>query len=294
MDIEIREFITYLHNRKRTSHNTEVSYQRDLKKMAVYFADRGIYDIRDVGELELEGYLSYMERGQFASSTISRNVASIRALFQYLYQENRIERDPSLELKPPKVEKRMPEILTVDEVDRLLKQPDLNTPKGIRDSAMLELLYATGIRVSELIALNLQDVNTEMGFIRCRSSKKERMIPIGKICISALRDYIADARNLLVRSEEEEALFVNMNGGRLSRQGFWKLIKQYAQQANITKDITPHTLRHSFAAHLLENGADLQSIQSMLGHADISSTQVYAQLMNNKLKNVYAKAHPRA
>ena len=167
MDIEIREFITYLHNRKRTSHNTEVSYQRDLKKMAVYFADRGIYDIRDVGELELEGYLSYMERGQFASSTISRNVASIRALFQYLYQENRIERDPSLELKPPKVEKRMPEILTVDEVDRLLKQPDLNTPKGIRDSAMLELLYATGMRVSELLRLNLEDLNLRFGYVVC-------------------------------------------------------------------------------------------------------------------------------
>ena len=174
MDIEIREFITYLHNRKRTSHNTEVSYQRDLKKMAVYFADRGIYDIRDVGELELEGYLSYMERGQFASSTISRNVASIRALFQYLYQENRIERDPSLELKPPKVEKRMPEILTVDEVDRLLKQPDLNTPKGIRDSAMLELLYATGMRVSELLRLNLEDLNLRLGYVVCYDEDRRK------------------------------------------------------------------------------------------------------------------------
>ena len=202
MDIEIREFITYLHNRKRTSHNTEVSYQRDLKKMAVYFADRGIYDIRDVGELELEGYLSYMERGQFASSTISRNVASIRALFQYLYQENRIERDPSLELKPPKVEKRMPEILTVDEVDRLLKQPDLNTPKGIRDSAMLELLYATGMRVSELLRLNLEDLNLRLGYVVCHDEDKERVIPIGNVCKTAMEKYLKEARGKFVKENE--------------------------------------------------------------------------------------------
>ena len=204
MDIEIREFITYLHNRKRTSHNTEVSYQRDLKKMAVYFADRGIYDIRDVGELELEGYLSYMERGQFASSTISRNVASIRALFQYLYQENRIERDPSLELKPPKVEKRMPEILTVDEVDRLLKQPDLNTPKGIRDSAMLELLYATGMRVSELLRLNLEDLNLRLGYVVCHDEDKERVIPIGNVCKTAMEKYLKEARGKFVKENETD------------------------------------------------------------------------------------------
>ena len=209
MDIEIREFITYLHNRKRTSHNTEVSYQRDLKKMAVYFADRGIYDIRDVGELELEGYLSYMERGQFASSTISRNVASIRALFQYLYQENRIERDPSLELKPPKVEKRMPEILTVDEVDRLLKQPDLNTPKGIRDSAMLELLYATGMRVSELLRLNLEDLNLRLGYVVCHDEDKERVIPIGNVCKTAMEKYLKEARGKFVKEIDFPEQFVN-------------------------------------------------------------------------------------
>ena len=276
MDIEIREFITYLHNRKRTSHNTEVSYQRDLKKMAVYFADRGIYDIRDVGELELEGYLSYMERGQFASSTISRNVASIRALFQYLYQENRIERDPSLELKPPKVEKRMPEILTVDEVDRLLKQPDLNTPKGIRDSAMLELLYATGIRVSELVGLTMEDVNLGVGFIICRDGQRERMIPFGKGAKQALRTYLDKARSSLLKGRACEWLFTNCSGQPMSRQGFWKLIKYYGEKAGIKEDITPHTLRHSFAAHLIGDGADIHAVQAMLGHGDTGASQMYA------------------
>ena len=293
MDIEIREFITYLHNRKRTSHNTEVSYQRDLKKMAVYFADRGIYDIRDVGELELEGYLSYMERGQFASSTISRNVASIRALFQYLYQENRIERDPSLELKPPKVEKRMPEILTVDEVDRLLKQPDLNTPKGIRDSAMLELLYATGMRVSELLRLNLEDLNLRLGYVVCHDEDKERVIPIGNVCKTAMEKYLKEARGKFVKENETEILFTNCSGKSMSRQGFWKVLKGYAEEAGIQHDITPHTLRHSFATHMLQNGADVKSVQEMLGHSDISTTQVYLNFGVAKMRDVYMKAHPR-
>lgn len=292
MDIEIREFITYLHNRKRTSHNTEVSYQRDLKKMAVYFADRGIYDIRDVGELELEGYLSYMERGQFASSTISRNVASIRALFQYLYQENRIERDPSLELKPPKVEKRMPEILTVDEVDRLLKQPDLNTPKGIRDSAMLELLYATGMRVSELIHLETDDVNLTFGYVVCQENK-ERIIPIGNVSKDALTVYLEKGRSVFVKDSSEKSLFTNCSGKAMSRQGFWKMLKGYSDEAGISRDITPHTLRHSFAVHMLQNGADIRSVQEMLGHSDISTTQVYLSMNINKMRDVYMKAHPR-
>ena len=266
MDIEIREFITYLHNRKRTSHNTEVSYQRDLKKMAVYFADRGIYDIRDVGELELEGYLSYMERGQFASSTISRNVASIRALFQYLYQENRIERDPS---------------------------PDLNTPKGIRDSAMLELLYATGMRVSELLRLNLEDLNLRLGYVVCHDEDKERVIPIGNVCKTAMEKYLKEARGKFVKENETESLFTNCSGKSMSRQGFWKVLKGYAEEAGIQHDITPHTLRHSFAAHMLQNGADVKSVQEMLGHSDISTTQVYLNFGVAKMRDVYMKAHPR-
>lgn len=293
MDIEIREFITYLHNRKRTSHNTEVSYQRDLKKMAAYFEERGIYDIRDVGELELEGYLSYMERGQFASSTISRNVASIRALFQYLQQEGRIERDPSLELKPPKVEKRMPEILSVDEVDRLLRQPDLNTPKGIRDSAMLELLYATGMRVSELLHLNLEDINLQLGYVVCHDEEKERVIPVGNVCRNAMDKYLKEARGTFVKENETQSLFTNCSGKSMSRQGFWKVLKGYAEEAGIQHDITPHTLRHSFAAHMLQNGADVKSVQEMLGHSDISTTQIYLNFGVAKMRDVYMKAHPR-
>lgn len=293
MEIEIREFITYLHNRKRTSHNTEVSYQRDLKKMAAYFEKRGIYDIRDVGDLELEGYLSYMERGQFAFSTISRNVASIRALFQYLHQEGRIERDPSLELKPPKVEKRMPEILSVDEVDRLLKQPNRTTPKGIRDSAMLELLYATGMRVSELLRLELTDINLQLGYVICRDEGKERVIPIGNVCRDAMEKYLGEARDKFVKENETEYLFTNCSGKSMSRQGFWKVLKGYAEDAGIKHDITPHTLRHSFAAHMLQNGADVKSVQEMLGHSDISTTQVYLNFGVAKMRDVYMKAHPR-
>lgn len=290
----VESFVRYLEKDKRLSKNTLQSYRRDTEQFIDFLEMNRFKSAEHATKSMVVSYIMHLEKIGRATSTISRNIVSLKAFYHFLMKNKLAETDPTSGIQPPKVQKKLPLVLTSEEVERLLEQPKQTDLKGCRDKAMLELLYATGIRVSELIALNLQDVNTEMGFIRCRSSKKERMIPIGKICISALRDYIADARNLLVRSEEEEALFVNMNGGRLSRQGFWKLIKQYAQQANITKDITPHTLRHSFAAHLLENGADLQSIQSMLGHADISSTQVYAQLMNNKLKNVYAKAHPRA
>lgn len=253
----------------------------------------GIYDIKDVGELELEGYLSYMERGQFASSTISRNVASIRALFQYLHQEGRIEKDPSLELKPPKVEKRMPEILSVDEVDRLLKQPNRTTPKGIRDSAMLELLYATGMRVSELLRLEMKDINLSLGYVVCRDEGKERVIPIGNVCKTAMEKYLGEAREKFVKENETEFLFTNCSGNSMSRQGFWKVLKGYAEEAGIKHDITPHTLRHSFATHMLQNGADVKSVQEMLGHSDISTTQVYLNFGVAKMRDVYMKAHPR-
>ena len=275
MDIEIREFITYLHNTKKTSANTEISYQRDLKKMAEFLKERGIRNYKDVKELELEGYISYMEREKFASSSISRSVASMRAFFQYLWKEGVIAEDPADNLKPPKVEKRAPEILTIEEVDKLLQQPKLDTPKGIRDSAMLELLYATGIRVSELIALDMGDLNLPAGFIRCSNGKKERIIPLYHGAVKALQDYIKGVRPQLIADTEETALFVNMNGERMSRQGFWKIIKHYQEKAGIQKDITPHTLRHSFAAHLISSGADIQAVQTMLGHADLATTLAY-------------------
>lgn len=293
MERDIREFISYLHNTKRTSHNTEVSYQRDLKKMESFLSDRGIREVRDIREIDLEGYLDYMERENFASSTISRSVASMRAFFQYLFKERKIGKDPTDNLKPPKVEKKMPEILTVEEVDNLLKQPDLTTPKGIRDKAMLELLYATGMRVSELIHLKTQDVNLQFGYVVCHENGKERIIPIGNVSRDALLLYMEKARKVFVKDSSETALFTNCSGKAMSRQGFWKVLKSYADDAGIKRDITPHTLRHSFAVHMLQNGADIKSVQEMLGHSDISTTQVYLSMNMSKMRDVYMKAHPR-
>lgn len=294
MERDIREFITYLHNTKKTSHNTEVSYQRDLKKMEAFLNERGIREVTDIREMDLEGYLDYMGREQFASSTISRSVASIRAFFQYLFKEKKIGKDPSDGLKPPKVEKKMPEILTVQEVDALLQQPDLSTHKGMRDKAMLELLYATGMRVSELIHLEIQDANLQFGYVTCHENGRERIIPIGSVCREALLLYMEKARNAFVKDDLERVLFTNCSGKAMSRQGFWKMLKGYADDAGIKRDITPHTLRHSFAVHMLQNGADIKSVQEMLGHSDISTTQIYLSMNMSKMRDVYMKAHPRS
>lgn len=293
MERVIREFVAYLHTTKKTSTNTEVSYQRDLKKVVAYLGSLGLKDIREVRDLHLQGYINQMERENFASSSISRSVASIRALFQYLFKEGEIQKDPSENLKPPKVEKRTPEILSVEEVDRLLKQPDPNTPKGVRDTAMLELLYATGMRVSELIHLNTSDVNLQFGYVTCHDNGKERVIPIGSVSRRAMIQYMDHARGEFVKNNEEKALFTNCSGKPMSRQGFWKVLKGYADDAGIKGDITPHTLRHSFAVHMLQNGADVKSVQEMLGHSDISTTQIYLSMNMSKMRDVYMKAHPR-
>ena len=293
MDIEIREFITYLHDIKKTSANTEISYQRDLKKMAVFLSERGVRNFNEVKELQLEGYISYMEREHFASASISRSVASIRAFFQYLWKEGMIGKDPAENLKPPKVEKKTPEILSVEEVDKLLQQPNLDTAKGIRDAAMLELLYATGMRVSEMLHLQISDINLQFGYVICHENGKERIIPIGVPCKKALERYLDGARSVFVKDEAEQALFTNCSGKAMSRQGFWKVLKGYADDAGIKGDITPHTLRHSFAVHMLQKGADIRSVQEMLGHSDISTTQVYLGMNMNKMRDVYMKTHPR-
>lgn len=293
MEIEIKEFITYLHNIKKTSVNTEISYQRDLKKMAEFLAERGIKNFKDVKELELEGYISYMEREKFASSSISRSVASMRAFFQYLWKEGVIAKDPAENLKPPKVEKKPPEILSIEEVDKLLQQPKLNTPKGVRDAAMLELLYATGMRVSEMLHLQVSDINLQFGYVICHENSRERIIPIGIPCKKALERYLQTTRESFVKDVEETALFTNCSGKAMSRQGFWKVLKGYADDAGIQRDITPHTLRHSFAVHMLQNGADIRSVQEMLGHSDISTTQIYLGINVNKMRDVYMKTHPR-
>lgn len=293
MEQSIDRFITYLHNVKNTSANTEMSYRRDLKKVVAFLRSRGLTELVDVKAEDLQAYIVSMNEQNFAAATVSRNIASIKAFFHFLCQEGVITQDVSNDLKAPKIEKKMPEILTTDEVIRLLEQPSGDSPKEIRDKAMLELLYATGIRVTELITLKVHEVNLSMSFIVCKDAHKERVIPFGMAAKNALVKYMSEARDKMLEDKSSDILFANCSGSSMSRQGFWKLIKYYSKKAGITTDITPHTLRHSFAAHLVENGADLRSVQEMLGHSDISTTQIYANMNHNRIREVYAKAHPR-
>lgn len=294
MEHLINEFMEYLQNEKNISGNTELSYRRDLKKMAAYFDQTGVQKMEEVTEADLKVYLGEMRKEKFAPATISRNIASIRAFFHYLLKKGIIREDPSEYLKAPKIQKKTPEFLTVEEVDRLLRQPSSETGKGIRDKAMLELLYATGMRVSELLNLQTEDINLSFGYVICHDSEKERVLPIGNVSRDALVRYMDKARKLFVKDTKETALFTNCSGKAMSRQGFWKVLKGYAEAAGIHRDITPHTLRHSFAVHMLQNGADIKSVQEMLGHSDISSTQVYLGLDPVKMRDVYMKAHPRS
>ena len=293
MENEINAFMIYLHNIKKTSENTEMSYRRDLVKVKNYLEEQGIEDVRKITSTNLNSYILYLEKNKFSAATISRNIASLKAFYHYMCKEGMVAEDVAETLHAPKIEKKMPEILSTDEVVRLLEQPSGDTPKEIRDKAMLELLYATGIRVTELIKLKLSDVNLQMGYIVCKDSGKERVIPFGNEAKSALIRYLEGTRASMISDADSEYLFANCSGQPMSRQGFWKLIKYYAKKAGIVADITPHTLRHSFAAHLVENGADLRSVQEMLGHSDISTTQIYVNMNRNRLREVYAKAHPR-
>lgn len=286
---EIQEFMTYLREDKKSSANTEASYRRDLQKAAAYFAEQEITDVRQITATNIRSYLLYLEKRQFASSTVSRNVASLHAFFHYLFRVRKIEEDPSEQLHPPKVEKKAPVILSVDQLDRLMNQPREDTTKGMRDRAMLELLYATGIRVSELISLKVTDVNLPLAYIS--SPSHDRMIPFGDTARQSLQRYLGVARPALI-GDNCEYLFPNCQGHPMSRQGFWKLLKGYAEDAGIREDITPHTLRHSFAAHLIENGADIHTVQQMLGHSDISTTQMYVQMHVQRMRTVYDTCHP--
>lgn len=294
MDKLFDEFLYDLDNDKGLSRNTLESYGRDLKQFFNYLSSITI-SITGVSKTNIISYLLFLQKSGKATSSISRSLAAIRSFYQFLSNNKYIEKNPALNLESPKIEKKLPQILTIKEVELLLKQPDKNDPKGNRDQCMLELLYASGIRVSELVAMNMDDVNLIMGFIKCgRNGIKDRVIPIGSIAQSALSEYIFKYRAMLIKDKTEKSLFVNFHGKRLTRQGFWKIIKYYTKCAKIEKDITPHTLRHSFAVHLVENGADLKSVQEMLGHSDISTTQVYAQMSRSKIKDVYKKTHPRA
>lgn len=294
MTAYLEEYQIYLAEERHASENTMSSYLRDVRQFEAYLSLDERTDVLHVGQSTIQDYMSWMTGKRKSAATVTRSVAALKSFYQFLVLSGRIRKNPVQNITPAKVERHLPQILTGKEVELFLEQPQCTDMKGYRDHAMLELLYATGIRVSELISLNLSDLNLGAGMIRCAGKAKERMIPLYPAAIRALRDYVEEIRPSMIASEEETALFVNMNGERMSRQGFWKIIKYYQEKAKIEKDITPHTLRHSFAAHLLENGADLRSIQEMLGHADISSTQIYAELVNQKLKNVYNKAHPRA
>jgi len=290
----IREFERYLTEDKQASRNTLLSYMRDISQFQKFIAYEKLSGFSSVSQGQIESYVLWMKKNGKSVSTVSRALASLKCFYGYLAMQGVVQENPIDGITPDKQPKKLPQILTGAEVERLLEQPECKDVKGYRDKAMLELLYATGIRVTELIELEAQDVNLAAGIIRCESKGKERFIPMYPVAIRALSEYMHNARPQMIANPNEKAVFVNVSGEKMSRQGFWKIIKYYQDKAHIEKDITPHTLRHSFAAHLLENGADLRSIQEMLGHADISSTQVYAQLVKNKLKDVYNRAHPRA
>lgn len=290
----VSAYQTYLAEEKQASANTLSSYVRDITQFQNWLLQRDVMDLRKVKKETIAEYLQHLMQVGKSPATVTRCTASIKSFYNYMLQTGSVKSNPAKTVAAVKVERKIPEILTSKEVELFLDQPKCVDEKGFRDHAMLELLYATGIRVSELISLNVSDVNLSVGFVRCRGKEKERIIPLYQAAIKALQDYVRDIRPRIVSDEEEEALFVNMSGERMSRQGFWKIIKHYQEMAGIDKDITPHTLRHSFAVHLLQNGADLRAIQEMLGHADISSTQLYTQIIKKQLSDIYHKAHPRA
>lgn len=287
-------FEKYLVQDKKASANTLSSYMRDIRQLADYLETQTEHTLLEANAEDLSGYIATLRASGKSVATVSRSIASIKCLYTHLFIKQLITVNPAQGLIPDKSTQKLPEILSSREVELLLEQPDCIDPKGYRDKAMLELLYATGIRVTELIDLNISDVNLSAGVIRCESRNKERFIPMYSAAVKALSDYITLVRPQMILMPDEQSLFVNVSGERMSRQGFWKIVKHYQKKAGIEKDITPHTLRHSFAAHLLENGADIHSIQEMLGHADISSTHMYSQLVKKQLKDVYNKAHPRA
>ena len=284
----------YLSKVKQASANTVSSYLRDIRQFSQWLTTQGSASVVDATQLNISDYLLHLEEEGRSGATVSRNLASLKNFYAYLITAGFLDKTPVLDIHVDRGEKKLPRILTGREIELLLAQPVCVEPKGFRDKAMLEVMYATGIRVSELIDLNVEDVNLEQEKIRCTGHKKTRSVPLYPGALKALKTYIQDYRDLLVSSPQENALFVNINGTRMSRQGFWKILKHYQAMAHIDAEITPHTLRHSFAVHLLENGADLGSLQQLMGHSDISSTQIYTQMVDQKLKAVYEKCHPKA
>jgi integrase/recombinase XerD len=296
MKNQMEDFLHFIIVEKGLAKNTVVSYRRDLTKYSQYLINvEQMTSLNDVTRIVIMNYLFFLKEQGQASTTIARTIASVRSFHQFLLREKETTTDPTVHIETPKQERKLPKVLSSEEVDALLSSPNSASPFDVRNKAMLELLYATGIRVSELCSLKFQDVHLSMGFIRCfGKGNRERIIPIGNLATEALSKYITQSRKSLMKRKEHDFLFVNHHGESLSRQGFWKILKKVSKEAKIEKELTPHTLRHSFATHLLENGADLRAVQEMLGHVDISTTQIYTHVSKARLKDVYAHFHPRA
>ncbi len=290
----VRAYENYLTKVKQASANTVSSYMRDIRQFSSWLHEQEGIDVVEAKQLHITGYVDFLQQDGRSGATLSRAVASLKNFYSYLVSSGFVEATPVSDIHVDRGEKKLPSVLTGREIELLLAQPVPVDPKGIRDKAMLEVMYATGIRVTELISLDVDDVNLELGIIKCNGAKKTRAIPLYPAALKALAAYMQEARSFLVADSEENALFVNVNGNRMSRQGFWKILKHYQATAHIEKEITPHTLRHSFAVHLLENGADIGAVQELMGHSDISSTQLYTHMLNQKIKSVYEKCHPKA
>ena len=290
----IQAYENYLTKVKHASANTIASYMRDIRQFSQWLNTSEGIDVIDASQLNISEYMRHQESQGRSAATVSRCLASLKNFYQYLVSSGFLEKTPVTDIRVDRGEKKLPQILSGREIELLLAQPVCVDAKGYRDKAMLEVMYATGMRVSELISLDVDDVNLEMGIIKCTGAKKTRAIPLYPMALRALSIYLREVRDSMVADPEETALFVNVGGARMSRQGFWKILKHYQDTAHIEKEITPHTLRHSFAVHLLENGADVGSLQELMGHCDISSTQMYTQMVNQKLKSVYEKCHPKA
>lgn len=290
----VRAYENYLTKVKQASANTVSSYMRDIRQFSQWLNESEETDILDASQFNISTYLSHLENDGKSGATLSRNLASIKNFYSYVVSTGFLEKTPVIEIHVDRGEKKAPQILSGKEIELLLSQPVCVDAKGYRDKAMLEVMYATGIRVTELISLNVNDVNLDVGIIKCVSGRKSRAIPLYPAALRALTQYMDSIRGGMIADPDETALFVNVNGIRMSRQGFWKILKHYQNTAHIDKEITPHTLRHSFAVHLLENGADVGSVQELMGHSDISSTQMYTQMINQKIKSVYTKFHPKA
>ena len=290
----IDAYQNYLVKVKQASANTVASYMRDIRQFSDWLSLTEQLDVAEAQQVHIRAYLDHLQEDGRSGATLSRNLASLKNFYAYLVSFGFVDQTPVVQIQIERGEKKMPQILTSREIELLLAQPVTTASKGLRDKAMLEVMYATGVRVSELLDLDVEDVNLEIGSIKCSGSRRSRSIPLYPAALRALRVYLQEIRGGMVSDPSERALFVNVSGVRMSRQGFWKILKHYQDTAHIDKEITPHTLRHSFAVHLLENGADLDSLQELMGHSDISSTQMYTQMVNRKLKSVYEKCHPKA